>query len=171
MARNVEVKARVSDWPGLSARARELWGEPQLLRQRDAFFPCPDGRLKLRLQEPGPSYLIFYRRADEAGPKASDWLGADVADGDAARRLLAAAFGEAAFVAKTRLLFMSGRTRVHLDDVDGLGRFLELEVVLRDGEDAASGEAEARTLLSRLGVAPGDLVRGAYADLSRPGAG
>lgn len=165
MARNVEVKARVSDWDGVSARAERLWGPPKTLLQRDVFFRAPKGRLKLRIQEPGPSYLVFYERPDAAGPKTSDWKAADVADPAAARGLLAAALGERKTVAKTRLLFMAGRTRVHLDDVEGLGRFLELEVVLSEGEDAAAGEAEARALLAALAV-PGDaLLAGAYADL------
>ena len=162
---NVEVKARVRDWDGLNARARELWGEPKVLEQHDTFFPCPNGRLKLREQEPGPSYLIFYRRGDERGPKASHWLAADVADAGKARALLAAAYGEGAAVRKTRLLFMAGRTRVHLDDVEGLGRFLELEVLLKEGEDTAAAEDEARGLLGKLELDAADLLSGAYADL------
>jgi predicted adenylyl cyclase CyaB len=64
---------------------------------------------------------------------------------------------------------MAGRTRIHLDEVTGLGSFLELEVVLADGEDAAAGESEAHDLMARLGVAPTDLVEGAYLDLMRDG--
>ncbi|MBI2363275.1 MAG: class IV adenylate cyclase [Elusimicrobia bacterium] len=165
MARNVEVKARVADWDGTVARARRLWGEPATLLQRDIFFAVPRGRLKLRIQEPGPSYLVYYDRPDAAGPKTSEWLGADVADAAAAHALLARALGEVKTVAKTRLLFMAGRTRVHLDEVEGLGRFLELEAVLADGEAAAAGEGEARALLAALGVPDSALLPGAYADL------
>ena len=165
MARNVEVKARISDWDGVSARAEGLWGPAKRLLQRDVFFSVPKGRLKLRIQEPGPSYLVYYERPDTAGPKTSDWKAADVADAHAARALLAAALGETRTVAKTRLLFMAGRTRVHLDEVEGLGRFLELEVMLRDGEDPAAGDAEARSLLETLGVPDSALLSGAYADL------
>ncbi|KAG0899736.1 hypothetical protein G6F32_017347 [Rhizopus arrhizus] len=60
---------------------------------------------------------------------------------------------------------MAGRTRIHLDRVEGLGEFLELEVVLRDGESAAAGMEEARTLMDGLGVAPTQLRAGAYLDL------
>ncbi|MNL69377.1 CYTH domain protein [compost metagenome] len=67
---------------------------------------------------------------------------------------------------------MAGRTRIHLDRVEGLGEFLELEVVLRDGESTDAGMEEARTLMAGLGVAPTQLVAGAYLDLlagsSRP---
>ena len=60
---------------------------------------------------------------------------------------------------------MIGRTRVHLDRVDGLGTYVELEVVLRDDESAADGDAEAARLMDALGIAESDLVEGAYADL------
>ncbi|HZT56537.1 MAG TPA: CYTH domain-containing protein, partial [Burkholderiaceae bacterium] len=63
-----------------------------------------------------------------------------------------------------------GRTRVHLDRVEGLGDFLELEVVLRDDESAADGVAEAHALLRRLRVDAAQLVSGAYVDLLRGGA-
>ena len=62
---------------------------------------------------------------------------------------------------------MVGRTRVHLDTVAALGEFLELEVVLADDEPAETGVAEARRLMARLGIAPEQLVEGAYVDLLR----
>ncbi|MCY1506240.1 putative adenylyl cyclase CyaB [compost metagenome] len=68
---------------------------------------------------------------------------------------------------KQRRLFLVGRTRVHLDRVEGLGEFLELEVVLQDGEPAEAGVAEAHALMARLGVAEDQLVQGAYVDLLR----
>ncbi len=66
---------------------------------------------------------------------------------------------------KQRLLYITGRTRIHLDRVEGLGEFLELEVVLRDGETVEAGMQEARSLMQALGVAPEHLVSGAYLDL------
>lgn len=66
---------------------------------------------------------------------------------------------------KQRRLFIVGRTRVHLDRVEGLGEFLELEVVLAQGEPAEAGIAEAHALMAQLGVDAGQLVQGAYVDL------
>lgn len=166
MPRNVEIKAVVRDKPALLARARRLWGPPERLRQEDRFFPCANGRLKLRLQVPGPSYLIAYVRPDRKGPKTSRYLTAVAPHPEALGACLRAALGPGRVVAKTRLLFMAGRTRVHLDSVRGLGDFLELEVVLRRGEAAAAGRAEARRLMGLLGIRPDDLVDGAYADLA-----
>ena len=68
-------------------------------------------------------------------------------------------------VRKRRLLYVVGRTRIHLDEVEGLGAFLELEVVLADGEEEAEGEAIARHLMGELGVRDEDRVARAYIDL------
>lgn len=61
-----------------------------------------------------------------------------------------------------------GRTRIHLDRVRGLGEFLELEVVLRDGESAELGVQEAHELMALLGVGDSQLIEGAYVDLLAP---
>ena len=66
---------------------------------------------------------------------------------------------------KVRTLFLVGRTRVHLDRVEGLGDFLELEVVLADDEPAETGVAEAHALMEALGVERARLIDGAYVDL------
>jgi len=79
--------------------------------------------------------------------------------------VLARALGVRGVVDKRRELFMIGRTRVHLDEVHGLGHFLELEVVLGDAEPAAGGEREAHELLAKLGVPAAALVAPAYIDL------
>jgi adenylate cyclase class IV len=63
---------------------------------------------------------------------------------------------------------MAGRTRIHLDRVEGLGDFVELEVVLSEGETTESGVMVAHELLARLGISPQQLIEGAYVDLLRP---
>ena len=83
----------------------------------------------------------------------------------ALRALLAQAHGTVGRVRKARTLFLVGRTRVHLDTVDGLGTFMELEVVLADGEPEADGLAEAQALMARLGIGAEALCEGAYLDL------
>jgi predicted adenylyl cyclase CyaB len=87
-----------------------------------------------------------------------------VADPDAMRNLLALAHGQTGRVRKRRVLFLVGRTRIHLDTVAGLGEFLELEVVLRDGESTAEGVVEAQRIMAELGVGTQQLIQGAYVD-------
>ncbi len=166
MSRNVEIKARLRDPAATAARARELAAaEAVVINQRDTFFACPEGRLKLREFADGRGELIFYRRPDQAGPKVSDYALAPVEDARALLAVLEAALPVRGVVAKRRSLLMCGRTRIHLDEVEGLGSFLELEVVLRGDEAATDGEAEARRLLDALGIPARDLVEGAYLDL------
>ena len=163
---NIEIKARVSDPEALLARAKNLTGvEPEIIRQADTFYLVAEGRLKVREFDDGTGELIFYRRADADGPKTSDYAISRTADGAALKKLLAAALPVRGVVRKTRLLLLAGRTRIHLDEVESLGSFMELEVVLKDGEDPARGETEAAQLMRELEITPGDLVRGAYIDL------
>ena len=165
-ARNVEIKARVADPAALRARvAAAATTPPVILGQRDTFFTVARGRLKLRRFDDGSGELIFYERDDTAGPKTSTYSKSPCPDAAGMEALLARALGVRGVVEKRRELFMIGRTRVHLDDVRGLGHFVELEVVLGTSEPAADGECEARVLLATLGVPAAALLAPAYIDL------
>lgn len=166
MARNVEVKARIDSIESLLPRARALAdGPPEPIAQDDTFFPCTNGRLKLRVFADGRGELIAYERLDATGPKTSDYVITPVADPDSLRATLTLALGLGARLVKARTLLRVGRTRVHLDRIEGLGDHLELEVVLRDGETADAGMAVAHDLLRQLEVDKSQLVAGAYVDL------
>ncbi len=169
MARNIEIKARIEGIESVLKRILPLAESgPMEISQDDTFFPCPNGRLKLREFSEFKGELIFYRRSDVAGPKESFYLIASTACPASLREVLALAYGLGGRVRKQRTLFMIGRTRLHLDRVEDLGDFLELEVVLSEGEPAESGMAEARTLLKQLGVSLNQLVEGAYVDMLSP---
>lgn len=165
MPRNVEIKARIESVEQLQPRAAALADQgPVEITQDDRFYHCGNGRLKLRRFAPDRGELIFYRRADEEGPKESFYLRSPTTEPDTLHAALAAAWGERGRVVKQRTLYLAGRTRIHLDRVEGLGDFLELEVVLADDEPADAGVQEAHALMARLGVAPSQLVQGAYLD-------
>ena len=166
MPRNVEIKAHLRNPPETSRLAAELADtQAELIEQEDVFFPTPSGRLKLRIFSPHLAELIFYQRPDQEGPKTSHYQITPTADPAGLRSALAAAYGERAVVRKVRTLLLAGRTRIHLDHVEQLGDFLELEVVLADGESIQDGEAEAHELMSKLGLSAHDLVPDAYVDL------
>jgi adenylate cyclase class IV len=170
MARNVEIKARIERIDALLPRALALAdGPPESIAQDDTFFACATGRLKLRVFADGRGELIAYERADASGPKTSDYSLVPVADPDALRATLARALGITGRVVKHRTLLRVGRTRVHLDRVDGLGEFLELEVVLREGESADEGVAVAHALMQALRVGTSEWIAGAYVDLLNDG--
>jgi len=166
VARNVEIKARIESVDALEPRAAALADEgPTEIVQDDTFFACPSGRLKLRAFSEKDGQLIFYRRPDQAGPKESFFLISPTSSPDTLREALTLAYGQAGRVLKRRTLYLAGRTRIHLDRVEGLGDFLELEVVMAEGEPAEDGVAVAHDLLAKLGSAPGQLVERAYVDL------
>lgn len=171
MARNIEIKARVADMAALRARAAAIAGSgPVELPQDDTFFGAPHGRLKLRVHADGRGELIAYRRADDGGPKVSTYLISPTASPDTLRDALTMSNGQEGRVVKHRTLFIVGRTRVHLDRVQGLGDYMELEVVLADGDDVEGGVREAHALMAQLGIAQDCLVQGAYHDLLRAAA-
>jgi predicted adenylyl cyclase CyaB len=166
MARNIEIKARVADPAALRARVAAIATDgPVPIAQDDTFFACAHGRLKLREFSPDAGELIWYDRPDAPGPKTSHYLRTPTAEPAALRALLAQAHGTVGRVRKARTLFLVGRTRVHLDAVDGLGDFMELEVVLADGEPESAGLAEAQALMATLGIGAEALCEGAYLDL------
>lgn len=172
MARNIEIKARIESVEALLPRVRAIADDgPTEILQDDTFFSCPNGRLKLRAFSETAGELIFYQRPDSAGPKESFYVLSRTPSPNTLREALALAYGASGRVRKHRTLFLVGRTRVHLDRVEGLGDFLELEVVLAERETTEAGVKVACDLLARLGVSPQQLIEGAYLDLLRSTSG
>lgn len=166
MPANIEIKARVDDVDVLRARAESLSDAPvKIIPQEDTFFNTEKGRLKLRVQAPNVGYLIYYERPDQDGPKRSDYHLAKTNEPENLKTALTLALGLRGVVKKTRYLYMVGQTRIHLDEVDGLGYFMELEVVMREGQSDAEGQAIAKDLMRKLGVREEALIEGAYMDL------
>ena len=170
MARNIEVKARISSVEALLPLATALAGtDAELIQQDDTFFTVPHGRLKLREFADGSAELIHYHRADTAQAKASDYVRTPVPDAAALRQALQRACGLQGRVQKQRWLVIVQEqgycTRVHLDRVEGLGDFMELEVVLIEGQTDAQGAAMADRLMARLGLAVAPTLAGSYLDL------
>jgi len=168
MNRNVEIKARVSDVDKLLAKAKELSNSTgTVLNQEDTFFIVPHGRLKLRqIQEKSSeSELIFYDRADQAGPKLSSLVKTHVTDPQSMKAALSNALGVKGTVCKTRILHIVGQTRIHIDKVEGLGDFMELEVMLESEQEIHDGDIIAKDLMKKLDVADDDLLTGAYMDM------
>jgi homotetrameric cytidine deaminase len=167
MARvNVELKASDPDPDATAARCLALGALPAgTLHQRDSYFRAPYGRLKLRSQEGGGSELIAYRRPDNPHPTESAYVLAPVSAPDAVADALDAALGTVVVVSKRRRLFLWEGVRIHLDDVDDLGTFIEFEAVLPDAGDLATANAKLARLRAELGIEDDALVSAGYADL------
>jgi predicted adenylyl cyclase CyaB len=162
---NIEIKARARDFEGIKARAEKLSDTPvRIIPQEDTFFNTPQGRLKLRILA-DEAELIYYTRPNQQGPKRSDYQITYTSEPESLKCVLELAYGVRGVVRKTRYLYLVGQTRVHLDDVEGLGQFMELEVLMEDGQSDAEGQKIAEDLMSALGVERADLIDGAYMDL------
>ena len=166
---NIEIKARVTNIAQLKHIAANMSDVPGvLLKQEDVFFHSPTGRLKLRILSPNCGEMIFYERADQEGPKYSSYIISKTTDPASLKNVLASALGIRGIVKKERLLYHVGHTRIHLDEVEGVGSFVELEFVMHTEQQKKEGVATLQALIKRLGIREEDLVAGAYVDLFSP---
>ncbi len=173
MARvNIELKARDPDPSGTAASCLALGASDQgVLAQSDTYYASRRGRLKLRVEEGAlGGELIAYGRPDAREASESRYVLAPVAAPDELAQALDAALGTVVVVSKRRRLFLWEGVRIHLDEVDGLGSFIEFEAVLPDAGDLATARAKVARLRTELGVADDALVAVGYADLLLDGA-
>ena len=166
MPANIEIKARLRDRAGFIDKARALATEPpEILSQEDVFFTARHGRLKLRIFGLDRGELIFYQRPDTAGPRQSDYVISKTRDVTSLRAALTGALDVVGVVHKRREVYLVGQTRIHVDQVEGLGDFMEFEVVLQPGQTGQDGERIAEDLMAEFELRPDDLIEGAYIDL------
>lgn len=168
MPSNIEIKAVLTDRIAAEAVAVRLSdAEPQTFQQEDFFFACDGARLKLRVFAPDRGELIRYERADKAETRRSSYVIARTSDPANLLDILTATLGRVGVVRKIRTLYLIGQTRAHLDQVEGLGEFLELEVVLRPGQREEEGQRIAAALLAAFGITKELMIAEAYVDLLR----
>jgi predicted adenylyl cyclase CyaB len=166
MIRNVEIKARCQD-PGpirtyLSSQNADFIGTDN---QRDTYFNVPAGRMKLR-QGSIENALIHYRRNDQKGPKTSEVSLFPVTDGDKLASLLQAALGVRVVVDKVREIYFIGHVKFHIDSVQGLGSFIEIEAI--DDTDQKSLDelrADCEYYIKAFGISVSDLLTHSYSDM------
>lgn len=165
--RNVELKASDGDPERSLAICQALDGATDhgILWQRDTYFVVPRGRLKLREQRPGVAKLIQYDRDDRPEERTSSYLLADVGDPEAMLATLTAALAVRLTVTKHRHLFIWGPVRIHLDQVDELGHFIEFEAVATENSDLSHEQRLVAELRARFNVTDDRLIPIGYADL------
>jgi predicted adenylyl cyclase CyaB len=169
--RNLEAKFRLGDLDAARAAALALGYTPSAnFIQRDTFFVVARGKLKLREQPPA-AWLIQYERDRESGLMLSRYEIVPVADPTRTREMLSRTLGVLAEVHKHRTLLTRRNVRLHLDRVETLGNFGEIEAVVdeesakgaREGADSA--RAPVDELLATLGVGAGELIEVSYFEL------
>jgi homotetrameric cytidine deaminase len=169
---NVELKARDPNPEVTAARCLNLGAvSTGTLDQTDVYFDARTGRLKLRTHDAGGgSELIAYGRRDTVEPTESSYFRVPVTDPDDLLNALSAALGQVVTVFKRRRLFLWEGVRIHLDEVQGLGSFIEFEAVLPDAGDLATAHEKVERLRAELGIEDRALIAEGYADLLVGGA-
>ncbi len=164
--RNIELKARLADLPAARRIAEQIATERLGVQQQiDTYFHCRDGRLKLRQIDGLSAQLVWYARADQQGPKASDYRLVPVGNPETLKGALTAALGVRGVVRKRREIFLVDNVRIHLDEVEGLGNFLEFEAVLGPQSDDAAGHTQLEGMIERFSIESGDLLPGSYGEM------
>lgn len=162
--RNIELKAIDLDPSASLAVCRTLGAEDHgTITQRDTYFEVAHGGLKLREEQPGRPHLIQFERASEPQQRESRYRIIEVSDGAALCAALAAAIGIRGVVAKRRHLLLWQSVRIHLDEVEQLGRFIELEAVAPPDSDLAHEHQLVAELRDALGITDERLVALGYA--------
>ena len=166
MPQNIEIKARVPDPDRLHQLAAALTNQPPVvLRQVDTFFSVAHGWLKLRTFTPLQGELISYVREPGRDPRSSLYHISPTPDPEGLHRVLSAVLPIRGVVRKVRTLYRVGQTRIHVDRVEDLGDFMELEVVLTERQSKAEGQAIAHHLMVSLDVAPECSLSETYLEL------
>lgn len=166
---NVEIKARYAD----PAKARNyLTQNGAAFKGRDAqtdtYFNVARGRLKLR-EGAIENNLIFYERPDQAGPKDSHFQLVKVPDAVALKAVLSQSIGIRIVVTKIREIYYIGNVKFHIDEVPGLGSFVEIEAgnILADLTQAEL-LAQCRHYMNELGIEEAQLLDRSYSDMLAP---
>jgi len=164
MARNIELKARDPD-PARSLEVSLAFGatDEGYLQQLDTYFRVTHGRLKLREQDDAAE-LIHYERADEATERVSSYRIIPVDDPDGLKDVLTEALGILVAVEKSRHLLLWRNVRIHLDEVPGLGSFIELEAVAEADSDLSAEYQHVAELRARLGITDERMLALGYSD-------
>ncbi len=166
--RNVELKATDPDPEWSVAVCRVLGADDcGVITQRDTYFHVEHGGLKLREEKPGRPHLIHFNRADGPQERQSSYRIVAVEDGDGLRAALGAALGVRGVISKRRRLFLWKAVRIHLDQVDGLGCFIELEAVAPPESDLGLEYRLVTQLREQFAITDDRLCGSGYADLLR----
>ncbi len=163
---NVEIKARCTD-PSpireyLLANNAEFKG---LDEQTDTYFNVDHGRLKLR-EGKIENNLIYYERTNQAGPKNSQFNLIKIEDAAGLKDVLEKSIGIKVVVQKKREIWYIGNVKFHIDEVPGLGSFVEIEAgnILADLSQSALKD-QCDLYLKEFGIKESDLVEVSYSDM------
>ncbi len=164
MPKNLEIKAKILSIADAEKIARSLQARFVCkMKQVDTYFNVSNGRLKLREIDDSQTELISYARDETESQRMSDFTVLKVGDGCVIKQMLTVSLGVKVQVEKVRTLFMFDLTRIHLDEVSGLGTFIEFEVLVHNSEEDA--KQTMKHLIESFQIKEKDCFKGSYSDL------
>lgn len=165
---NVEIKATCDDPAAVRRRLAERFARfVGTDYQTDTYFVTEAGRLKLREGEI-ENALIFYERPDESGPKQSDVTLFHPPRGSPLKQMLSRAMGVDVVVEKKREIYFIENVKFHLDTINGLGTFVEIEAIDKDGTIGITTlRRQCEEYLDLFAIAEDDLLSTSYSDMLR----
>jgi len=166
MANNIEIKAWAGDFNRQKIITETLCKHPgEQIWQEDIFFNISKGRLKLRIFDSGSGELIYYIRADSSGPKVSQYEISVTNEPESLKNILTSSLGVRGVIKKQRTLYKIGLTRIHFDQVEGLGNFIELEFVMQKNTSKKEALQTVENLMKKLEIQDNQLINTAYIDM------
>jgi predicted adenylyl cyclase CyaB len=164
--RNLELKARDPDPVRSASTCFALQAKDEGFKeQRDTYFEVRRGRLKLREEVGMAAELIAYERPDDPRWRESKYRIVEVTDAAEIKAALSDTLGVKAIVAKRRHLFRLEGATIHLDEVEGIGSFIEFELAASPKSDLAPQHIKLESLRTAFEILDRDLVAGSYSDL------
>jgi len=163
---NIELKIRIDGAGKIERLLRSIGAVRQgILNQVDVYYHSKSGRLKMRIQNDKEYQLVHYFRPDTLTHKMSEYqvVYLKKPEGSAINKIFLDVLGRKVVVKKKRTLWMYGNTRIHLDKVEGLGEFLELESMVKKGISAARKEYDYLMKVLNLNSYPKE--KKSYSDL------
>lgn len=166
MPTNIEIKARCLD----QEKIKKILEEKAALfkgidHQIDTYFKVPNGRLKLR-EGTIENHLIHYHRPDQKGPKQSLVTLFKTEPDSSLKKILTEALGVKVVVDKQRAIYFIDNVKFHLDIVQGLGFFVEIEAIDTDGAITISQlRQQCEEYMHLFEIKPTDLLNQSYSDM------
>ncbi len=162
MPLNLELKIKLDSYDSIKKKLSKIKAEfVKTLKQKDVYYKINSGLLKLRIEN-GSQSIIKYLRDEKGKDRFSNFEVLHFSSGDA-EKFFKDMYKVETIVEKKRQLFIFDNTRVHLDEVKGLGKFLELETLVLDGKRDA--QRRYNEIVRLLSLDRYESIRKSYRDL------
>jgi len=165
----IEIKAKCENLSIIREKLKKLGAKKiGVFKQVDTYFNVKKGRLKIReVRELNKSKIVYYLRPDVKGPKRSDIiiLELDKKYANELKKVLAKAVGVKIVVRKLREIYKYLGAQIHLDEVEDLGYFVEIELPIPSANSFESYKNIVKSIIKELGISEQDLIEGSYSDL------